>query len=72
MTGPELGGIIHIVGVLISTVSMHAVRIDHEFEIAVVLLQGIDKLEGILEMYVVIPGSVGELQVTARLLRITA
>ena len=43
-------------------VSVHTVRIDHEIKLLSCLLQGIDKLEGILEMHIVVSGAVGQLQ----------
>jgi len=49
------------VGALIAAVAVHAVRIDHEFEIGPLTLQGVYELQGILEVHVVVSGSVGDL-----------
>ena len=47
---------------LITAVSVHSVRIDHEFELLSVLLQLIDKLHGTLEMDIVVTGAVSKLE----------
>ena len=43
---------------LIAPIAVHSVRINHQFEMFAGLLEGVDKYESILEMYVVIPCAV--------------
>ena len=50
------------VGSLVAAVAVHAVRVDHEIETLSGLLEGVNELEGILEMDVVVTGAVGEFQ----------
>ena len=49
-------------GALVAAVAVHAVRVDHEVEFLSCLLHGIQKLEGILVMDIVITGAVCQLQ----------
>ena len=50
------------VGPLVASVAVHSVRVDHEIETLAGFLEGIDELKGVLEMDVVISGTVGEFQ----------
>lgn len=45
---------------LIAAIAVHPVRIDHEVEYLPLLLKGIHKKQGVLEMHIVIPCSVSE------------
>lgn len=45
-----------------AAVAVHSVRVYHEVELLAGLLKGIDELEGVLEMHIVIAGTMGELQ----------
>ena len=47
---------------LVAAIAVHSVRVDHEIETLAGFLEGIDELEGVLEMDVVISGAVGEFQ----------
>lgn len=47
---------------LISTVSMHSVRVNHEFELLAMLLQLIDKMHGTLEMDIVVTCTMSNLE----------
>ena len=47
---------------LIAAVTVHAVRINHEIEFLACLLESVYELQGILEMYIVISCTVGQLQ----------
>ena len=47
---------------LVAAISVHAIGIDHEFELLSVFMEDVNKLEGVLEMDIIIPGSVGNLE----------
>ena len=47
---------------LVALVAMHTVRIDHEVELLAGTMEGIQELESVLMVNVVISGSVGKLQ----------
>ena len=47
---------------LITIVAMHAVRVDHEVELLAGAVEGIQELERILVVDVVVSGAVGQLQ----------
>ena len=47
---------------LIAVIAVHSVRIDHEVELLASLMQGIQKLEGILMVYIVVTGTMSKLK----------
>ena len=47
---------------MVAAISVHAIGIDHEFELLSVFMEDVNKLEGVLEMDIIIPGSVGNLE----------
>ena len=47
---------------LISAVAVHAVGINHQFELFSLTLQGVDELKGVLEMHVVVSRAVSQPQ----------
>ena len=50
------------VSALIAPVAVHAVGVDHQLEGRTLLLQHINELQRVLEVDVVVPGTVGYLQ----------
>ena len=48
----------HIVHPLLSPVTVHPIGIDHQLELLILPLKGIDELESILKMHIVIPCTV--------------
>ena len=46
---------------LIAPVAVHAVRVNHKIELYSFLLQGVDELQRVLEMHIVVSGAVGKL-----------
>lgn len=55
----------NVMTMLVTTVAVHSVRIDHQVELDLRLLKGIDQLESVLEMDIVITRSVCQLQMAA-------
>ena len=51
-----------IMFMLLTSIPMHAVRIDAGLELVARLLERVDQLQGVLEMDVVVAGSVGDTQ----------
>ena len=47
---------------LVATIAVHAVRVDHEFELLALPVQFVDELKRALEMYVVVTGTVSDFQ----------
>lgn len=47
---------------LVAAIAVHAVRVDHEFELLALPVKFVDELERALEMYVVVTGSVSDFQ----------
>ena len=62
MLQPELVVGFEEVRALVAMVAMHAVRIDHEVELLAGAVEGIQKLESVLVVDVVVSGAVGQLQ----------
>ena len=62
MLCPEQGIVCLVVGMLIAAVAVHSVGINHQLELDVVLLQGVYKLKGILEMHVIVSCAVSQLK----------
>ena len=46
----------------VSAIAVHSVRIDHEVKLLSILMQFVDKLQTVLVMYIVITGTVSDLQ----------
>ena len=47
---------------LVATIAVHAVRVDHEFELLALHVKFVDELKRALEMYIVVTGSVSDFQ----------
>ena len=47
---------------LVVVIAMHSVRIDHQFELLLSLMQFIDKEKGVLMMNIVVSGAMSQLQ----------
>ena len=47
---------------LVATIAVHAVRVDHEFELLALLVQLVDELKRALEMNVVVTGTMSDFQ----------
>ena len=62
MLEPELMVGIKEVVSLITTITVHSVRIDHEVELLAFLVEGVEKLEGVLMVHIVVSCTVSEFE----------
>ena len=62
MLQPELVVGLEEVVALVAVIAVHAVRVDHEVELLAFAVKGIQKLESVLVVNVVVTGTVSQFQ----------